>query len=249
MDQERKNYYEVLEIPVHSTPQEIDKAYNRARNSYTEDSVAMYSLLSPSECKLILEQIEEAYTILGFPDKRKEYDRVKGFNQDQKPQVSPLQKSAYVAPKPEFAIEKTNDLVSSTMNEQPKIDRPAAFRYEDYASNQSEARVSKVTALKKFQLEYPIDDSMEKRIEECVEFSGAFLQEIRNYKKVSIERMVDMLKISKTYLNAIETNDLKKLPAEVYVRGFVVQYAKCLKLNAEMVATSYMAHLKKIKTT
>jgi curved DNA-binding protein CbpA len=249
MDLDKKNYYEVLEISVNSSPQEIERAYIRAKNSYSGDSVAMYSLMSIQECESILSQIEEAYTILGFPDKRKEYDRVRGYNQDEKALSSPLTKSAYVSPKPQSQPTMQEDLVASTMREQPQIEKSAQFRYEDYSSNQSEARVSKVTALKKFQLDYPTDSSMERRIEEATDFPGSFLKEIREYKKVTIERMSDMMKISKTYLNAIENDDLKKLPAEVYIRGFVLQYAKCLKLNAEVVATSYMHHLKKIKSS
>ena len=83
MDLERKNYYEVLEIPVSATPQEIERSYVRAKNAYSGDSVALYSLLTPQECADVLSQIEEAYAILGFPEKRREYDRVRGLNQTQ----------------------------------------------------------------------------------------------------------------------------------------------------------------------
>ncbi len=56
--------------------------------------------------------------------------------------------------------------------------------------------------------------------------------------------MADMTKISKTYIRNIEANDFAKLPAEVYTRGFVYQIAKCLKLNPELVATSYIHYMK-----
>ncbi len=81
MDAERKNYYEVLEIEPNANPQQIENAYIRSRNAYSGDSVALYSLMTKDECDSILGQIEEAYSVLGFPEKRREYDRLRGFNQ------------------------------------------------------------------------------------------------------------------------------------------------------------------------
>jgi cytoskeletal protein RodZ len=56
-----------------------------------------------------------------------------------------------------------------------------------------------------------------------------------------------MTKVSTLYLQGIEREDYSKLPAPVYVRGFVFQYAKCLKLQPEIVANSYVARMKKSK--
>jgi cytoskeletal protein RodZ len=64
-----------------------------------------------------------------------------------------------------------------------------------------------------------------------------------------MDRLVEMTRISRTHLTAIENDDLKKLPAEVYVRGFVSQLAKVLKLNPDLVATSYIHHIKRLKGT
>lgn len=111
-----------------------------------------------------------------------------------------------------------------------------------------EAKVSKISAQKKFALEFQEDSEMNRRIRECSEFTGSFLKEIREYKNVSIERMAEMTRISKTLIKAIETEDLPKLPAEVYVRGYVYQLAKVLKLNPEMVAASFILHYKKLKS-
>lgn len=236
---ERKNYYEVLEIPINSTPQEIDRAYNRAKNSYSGDSLALYSLMSAQECQEILNLIEEAYSVIGIPEKRREYDRARGLNQN------PTTSSSY-QPQPTANIHNLLDSTLATKKtETINSDASKDFVYEGFGSNQHEARVSKVTAIKKFQLEFQPDPSMEKKIEESLSFNGEFLKEIREYKCVTFERMVEMLKISKLYLKAIEENDFTKLPADVYARGFVLQYAKSLKLpNPDLVATSYMNLLK-----
>ena len=228
MDAEKKNYYEVLEIETNANPQQIENAYIRSRNAYSGDSVALYSLMTKEECDSILGQIEEAYSILGFPEKRREYDRLRGFNQ------SGIQNSRQIS----------QIYTITTVEDRPKD----AIEYEDYGSNLIEAKVSKLTAQKKFGLEYVENADMDRKIRECSDYSGKFLKEIREYKSVGIERMAEMTRISKTHLTAIENEDVAKLPAEVYVRGYVYQYAKVLKLNPDQVATSYLLHFKKLKT-
>lgn len=254
MDIDKKNYYEVLEIPVNASPQDIEKAYVRSRNAYSGDSVALYSLMTNQECAQILEQIEEAYAVLGFPEKRREYDRVRGFNQisrhpfeessrPQAPLGNPVphhQQQSYFQHQP---VQETPPETSPKNEMQER----GPFQYEDYAAHRKEAKVSKVQALKKFGLEFEVDAAMEERIEQNKDFSGPFLKQVREYKNVTMERMVEMTRISRSHLDAIENDNLAKLPADVYTRGFVAQYAKILKLNPELVATSYLHHIKRLK--
>lgn len=228
MEAEKKNYYEVLEIETNANPQQIENAYIRARNAYSGDSVALYSLMTKEECDSILGQVEEAYSVLGFPEKRREYDRLRGFNQSG---IAPVR-----------SLEQIHTITH--IEDRPKD----AVQYESYGSNLIEAKVSKITAQKKFGLEYEESAEMERLIRECTDYSGTFLKQIREYKNVTIDRMAEMTRISKTHLIALENEDVAKLPADVYVRGYVYQYAKVLKLNPDQVATSYLLHFKKLKT-
>jgi hypothetical protein len=87
---------------------------------------------------------------------------------------------------------------------------------------------------------YKLDDSFESEITNASEFDGGFLQRVRLYKNISIDKMSDATRISRPYLMAVETNDYKSLPAAVFVRGFVVQIARQLGLDENRAATSYM---------
>lgn len=226
MDAEKKNYYDALEIETNASPQQIEDAYIRARNAYSGNSVALYSLMTKDECDAILEQVEEAYSVIGFPEKRREYDKVRGFNQNGlNNRIKETQSSVHIVE------ERQKD----------------AIQYEDYGSNLIEAKVSKISAQKKFGLEYAENPEMDRKIRECMEFSGSFLKQVREYKCVSIERMAEMTRISKTHITAMENEDVSKLPADVYVRGYVYQYAKVLKLNPDQVAASYLLYFKKLK--
>lgn len=215
MDFEKNNYYEILEIQPDASPAQIEQAYLRAKNAYSGDSVALYSLMTRDDCNRYLDQIEEAYSILGFPEKRREYDRVRGFNQ-------PVQSVQETSSKP--------------------------LQYEDFSTNLNEAKVSKISAANRFGLDYEPNQEMEDKIRDCTIFTGPFLREIREYKNVSLDRMADMTRVSKSHIRAIEAEDTTSLPADVYVRGYVYQYAKVLKLNADAVAASFLLRFKQLKS-
>jgi curved DNA-binding protein CbpA len=236
---DHKNYYEMLEISVSASAQDIEKAYVRAKNAYSGDSAALYSLMSADDCQAVLQQIEEAYSVLGFPEKRREYDRVRGLNQTSR---NPFEDTASIANPVSWSAPE-----SSLVEEKEPSVSERQFEYQGHGSIQHEAKVSKVQALKKFGLDYVPDLAMEQKIEQATEFNGPFLKEVREYRGVTMERLVDMTRISKTYLTAIETDDIKKLPADAYTRGFVSQYAKVIKLNPELVATSYLHYIKRLK--
>ena len=82
---------------------------------------------------------------------------------------------------------------------------------------------------------------MIQEIAQEIEWRGMFIRKFREAKNVSIEELCDFTKITKTYIYAIEEENFDKLPAAVYLRGFVVQMSKFLKLPSEKVATAYMA--------
>jgi len=218
-----KNYYEILEIPEDASPEEIHRGYIRAKNAYSQDSLALYSLMSPEECNQVLMLIEEAYSILSEPGKRRQYDSARGLNTNASHRiVSREPTGGYESGPDDHSIGKTSGTTGHNS-------------------------MTKIVAQNRFSLEYSVDANFEKEIEQATDFTGDFLKRIREYKGVELTRMADMTKVSKTYIRNIEEEAFEKLPASVYVRGFVYQYAKSLKLNPELVANSFLYRLKKAK--
>ena len=246
MNNDHKNYYDVLEVSIDATLQEIHNAYIRSKNAYSGDSVALYSLMSQDDCQEILNQIEEAYSVIGVAEKRREYDKARGLNQEHT--VAGFTEE--MSKKPEYAPKRYEpDLTSQTVDDANQS-RSSSEEYvysNSEHSQKSQSSVTKVQAFQKFGLNYDIDSNFEQEIENCSEYTGTFLKKIREYKNVTVERMADMTRISKTYIRNIEDEDYSKLPADVYTRGFVYQYAKCLKLNPDLVATSYIHNLRQLK--
>lgn len=223
MSDVEKNYYSILEIPTNASQREITEGYQKAKNAYSYDSIALYSLMSKSECNQMLQEIEEAYLILSSPHKRRQYDNVKGFNTNSAP----------------YSLNESNT------SQNIAIETNDPFLQD--GQTKSTSQISKIVANKRFSLEFEENSEFEKEIEQTTEFTGPFLKKIREYKNIDVPRMSEMTKVSKTYIINIEKEDLTLLPALVYVRGFVYQYAKCLKLNPDLVATSYMYRMKRIK--
>jgi cytoskeletal protein RodZ len=68
---------------------------------------------------------------------------------------------------------------------------------------------------------------------------GEELRREREIRGISLKEISDATKISKRFLEAIERNDHRTLPAPVFTRGFVREYAKYLGLNAEEMVNRY----------
>lgn len=88
--------------------------------------------------------------------------------------------------------------------------------------------------------EFKKDSEFETKMETCTEWSGSFLKEVREYKKVTVEQLHEQTKINPWYITAIEKMEPQNLPAAVFVRGYVLQIAKSLQLKEKTVADSYM---------
>ncbi len=68
---------------------------------------------------------------------------------------------------------------------------------------------------------------------------GEELRREREIRGISLKEIADATKISKRFLEAIERNDHRTLPAPVFTRGFVREYAKYLGLNVDEIVNRY----------
>ncbi|HYR27062.1 MAG TPA: RodZ domain-containing protein [Thermoanaerobaculia bacterium] len=68
---------------------------------------------------------------------------------------------------------------------------------------------------------------------------GEELRREREIRGISLKEISDATKISKRFLDALERNDHKTLPAPVFTRGFVREYARYVGLNVEEMVNRY----------
>ena len=76
------------------------------------------------------------------------------------------------------------------------------------------------------------------------EWTGSAIRRAREARRMTLDDLADYTRISKIYLRAIEEDDFARLPAIVYVRGFLQQLSKLLKLPSDLVTQKYLNRLK-----
>ncbi len=72
------------------------------------------------------------------------------------------------------------------------------------------------------------------------DFTGGLLRAVRESQGIRLRDVSRRTKIGMSFLKAIEEDDYANLPATVYIRGFVTELAKCLSLDPEHVARTYV---------
>ncbi|MBX3247077.1 MAG: helix-turn-helix domain-containing protein [Myxococcales bacterium] len=77
------------------------------------------------------------------------------------------------------------------------------------------------------------------------DFTGALLRAVRESRGVRLKDIAATTKIGTGFLRAIEEDDFASLPATVYVRGFLIEVAKCLRLDPQHVSRTYVRRLQR----
>ncbi len=72
--------------------------------------------------------------------------------------------------------------------------------------------------------------------------SGLTLKQFRSQRGISLREIADTTKIGLRYLEYIEGDRHSSLPAAVYLRGFLQEYAKAVGLDPRQTAEAYLAH-------
>lgn len=92
-------------------------------------------------------------------------------------------------------------------------------------------------------------DDIKEYIEHITAFNGRILRQLREKLGIELKDMAKFTRIRKQYLEDIELERFSDLPAEVYLRGYVAEYARYFSLDVSRVANDYMAIYTEWKTT
>ena len=239
--------YDILEIKPDATPQEIREAYLRTKAAFNKDSAALYTLVDVEERDLMLQRIQEAYNMLSNTEKRRDYDRQHGrldpeellkeemparsirkiISIDRVPPMDtgPHAEDLLVAPSTDFDTSFPSDITTPLPPPPPSVPPQQdghPFRSSGNGLRNAEAMI-------------------EQEISKEISWRGDFIRRVREVRRISIEEISNHTKINRNYIIAIEDENYPKLPAAVFLRGFLSQLAKTLRLPQETLVSNYMA--------
>lgn len=192
--------YEVLGVVPSAGADQIEKAYRRALDLYSEGSLATYTLLDGEEQGSLRQRVQEAYDVLRDPARRVRYDEDlrMGRPPDIHPIAGPPLPARLSGPPPRVAARS--------------VYAPA-----------------------------PVAPTLPEPV------TGSALRAAREACGVSLQQIASASKVGVRTLESIETERLDILPAAVYLRGFVQEYARALGLDPRATAESYLSRVRSLQ--
>jgi curved DNA-binding protein CbpA len=197
---EKQNFYELLDVAPGADSEEIHQAYTFLKQTFSDQSSATYSMLTPEERETLLARIQEAYTVLMNEASRREYNERTGIQPPPRsePQVEPVKPEPPPAPVP---VQKAETAHASQ--------KPVVLEVGPEG------------------------------------ISGEVLKAHRERRSIPLQEIAAKTRINITYLQFIEANHYSGLPAEVYLRGYLAQYAWMIGLDPTAVVNGYLMTYRK----
>jgi flagellar biosynthesis protein FlhG len=111
-------------------------------------------------------------------------------------------------------------------------------------SDQQEALSARATRPSFTAEQLMLESELRREIGPDTEFTGSLLKKVRESQGVELSEISIRTKIAKAHLGAIEDENFSALPAAVYVRGFVSELAKYLKLDPAQVQKTFLRRMR-----
>ena len=251
-DLSEQTHYEVLELAPGCAIGELAKAYAQAKVRYGPGSLATYALAEPGEAEALLRRVEEAFAALSDPEQRRIYDAARGFSTPgpaapgpptprppaQAPEVLAPAVPVEVAPPPDPPPPEV-----VTVAPVPVVvaaPEPAPVPVVVTAPEPTPAPVvvpapePEHKPVRKTESDLPVDAAV----------TGDALRRVREARGLSLKDVEGRTKIGHWHLENIERERYADLPAQVYLRGFLMSFARELKLDPVRVARSYLEQMR-----
>ncbi|MEO8500269.1 MAG: helix-turn-helix domain-containing protein [Vicinamibacteria bacterium] len=207
-----KSYYEILGVAPHVGSGQIQAAYRFTRSLYSGEATPTYGLLGAEERVQMLALVEEAYAALSNPNVRRDYDIHLAAQGGRT--AAPRPAPANAEPPPTSVAQPPPTSVAEP------VPQPRPMRDPEGD---------------------PVERSVEEpRVPEMVD--GAVLKSLREARRLSIEQIAALSKIGARFLRALEEDRHGVLPGRVFARGFLIEYARAIRVPEAEIVDRYLKH-------
>jgi DNA-binding transcriptional regulator YiaG len=209
--QKARNPYDVLNLPPSClSVEDAEMAYRKERISLESKS----RHLTPMEIKQNFEELERAF---------QEVIEIIEINAQQQNSDPNAALSVYLMPRSNtHSLLKNNSNLmsyenalnhdnSSHSNERPIMPKPMEFKRSIVGIKDQKTK-----------------DQLLKIINETPQVGGVLFKKLREEAKISLEEVSSHIKVNLSHLIALENEAYERLPAPVYVRGFISAYINYL---------------------
>lgn len=239
-----KSPAQVLELPEGASLQQIEAAYARGLELLDAQSMAGYGMFDAESSARLRDELHVAYRALMADT------AAAAAPEPPPPAVAPpspheLAARAPLPPPPAAAAQPVAPAVPSAPEEAPRSAPPpaaqAASDAQPQAASDADAPVQApppraVPSMAlgqdglRVRLCAPRTDPLAEPL------TGAVLKQLRESLGANVDDVCEVTKINRRYIVALEEEDFSLLPATVYVRGFVGEYARVLGLQVQATA-------------
>lgn len=236
--------YAVLELEHGASKAEIEVAYQNHLDRLGPGSLVLYAIDGGGDLDVEREKLDAAYRVLCDDAQRDAYDQELRQNFDEEDFEDSI------ADEEDRSEEDIADLVIEAMDtscQQSSLDKTNPIKNDTSLQNEGldpdalHGCVLADSSARKFSVVMALG------VDQQSEYNGDLLRRLRESSGATLLDVAEITKIGRRYLKAIESNDFEALPAAVYIRGFVAEYAKVLGLDAKLVADSYMDFYRKYR--
>ncbi|MFQ5766446.1 MAG: helix-turn-helix domain-containing protein [Acidobacteriota bacterium] len=226
------HHYRLLALDPRASPREVQRHYEWIRAPFLPGGEAE-AVVSRSELDRVLALVDTAYRTLVFLENRREYDRQ-------------LTAAGVLHASDLRELDAEEESRSATERKPPRPSSPAARtqgrRRPAAPPAGGEAPHTEEIPAASERLEATAASSTPSSTEgrRARHYDGAALRELRQRRRMDIDRIAAITKIRAPQIEALETEQYASLPVPVFLKGFLRAYAHCLDLDAEDVVRDYM---------
>ena len=241
-DLEAIDHYRVLELVPKASPKEVQSAYQLLKKTYDPETTFLSPVIEAPRLRELQARIEAAYRSLIFLESRATYDRqmlkdgalraddVRGLHEGGA--TGPAAQTQDGPGEPTAPLEVAGgEMVSEGGAVAAEASVPIAASSPEFRPAQETAPEAAAD------LPAP---TVSAEPNPAVPESGAALRQERERLRLSVEAIAGKTKIRPSHLLAIEEERFGDLPAAVFVRGFLKEYARSLGLPSDPITRLYM---------